>query len=241
MKSKIEPNYEAPYAAWQAQPTPANAAALLGHLEPVLRAGLRRYAGGDDPLLYAKARRLAFDSLAGYDPQRGGLEPHLYSQLQGLRRISQRQNRVLGVPERVAIDRGHVERMSTELEHELGRHPSDQELMDRAGFSAKRLARIRQYVPPIAEGTLESANQQVFGEVSPVGGASRADLWKQIVYDDLDPHHQSVMEHTLGMNGRKPLDNASLAKKLGRSPGAISQAKQRIQTKLDEGSDLFKF
>jgi hypothetical protein len=49
------------------------------------------------------------------------------------------------------------------------------------------------------------------------------------------------MEHTLGMNGRRALNNTDLARKLGKSPGAISQAKARIQTMLDQGEELSPF
>jgi DNA-binding NarL/FixJ family response regulator len=46
------------------------------------------------------------------------------------------------------------------------------------------------------------------------------------------------MEHTLGMNNKKVLSNQEIARKLGLSPGAISQRKARIQQLLDRREDL---
>jgi hypothetical protein len=79
------------------------------------------------------------------------------------------------------------------------------------------------------------------GAISNPWQQKRHSAWTQMVYDDLDPYHQQVMEHTLGMNGRRVASNADLAKKLGKSPGAISQAKARIQTFLDQGEELSPF
>ena len=49
------------------------------------------------------------------------------------------------------------------------------------------------------------------------------------------------MENSLGMNGRKVLSNQELARKLNRSPGAISQAKARIQELLNKEDELSPF
>ena len=69
--------------------------------------------------------------------------------------------------------------------------------------------------------------------------ASKVDsLWLKTVYDELDPYHQSIMEYTLGLNGKPVLSNLEIAKKLNRTPGAISQAKKRIEEKLRQGQQF---
>jgi len=49
------------------------------------------------------------------------------------------------------------------------------------------------------------------------------------------------MEHTLGMHGKRVLSNQDVARKLKLSPGAISQRKARIQSKMDLAEDLKVF
>jgi len=70
---------------------------------------------------------------------------------------------------------------------------------------------------------------------------SARDAWVQIVYDELPSLDQKIMELSLGLHGRKPLSNLEIAKKLGRSPGAISQRKAKIQELLDQEQDLSPF
>ena len=52
---------------------------------------------------------------------------------------------------------------------------------------------------------------------------------------------QKIMELSLGMRGHKPLSNLEIAKKLGRSPGALSQRKAKIQAMIDKEEDLSPF
>lgn len=239
MSTLIEPEYEEAFKAWRAAPGPAANTQMLQTVDPIVQGAIRTHAGSSNPLLVSHARRIALEGLRSYDPSRGRLKTHLYSQLQGLKRAQRQQGQILSVPERVAQDRYRLEQLEEELRNELGREPTDLELADRTGFSGRRMSRLRSYQPAVAEGTLEAASQEIFGAADPA--QKRRDLWVQLVYDDLDPYHQKIMEYTLGLNGRVPLSNAAIANRLGRSAGAISQAKLRIQRMLDEGEELSPF
>ncbi len=146
------------------------------------------------------------------------------------------------MPERIAQERYHLEDASHQLESELGRIPTDEELGDRTGLSPRRMAVLRTYRPSLTEGTLDDKDEEsggsFLGMVHKPGGKS---LWGELVYQDLDPYHKKVMEHSLGLHGQPVLQNQVLARKLGRSPGAVSQAKLRIQAMLDEEHDLSPF
>ena len=65
--------------------------------------------------------------------------------------------------------------------------------------------------------------------------------WTEIVYQYLGPVDQNIMEMALGMHGQKKLSNLEIAKKLNRSPGAITQRKVRIQDLLNQESDFSPF
>lgn len=239
MDNYLEPEFAAPYQAWKAAPSATTSATLLRALQPTIDQAVRTHTGESGPLLTSRARRLALESLPSYDPTRARLRTHLYSQLQGLKRIQRQQNTILRVPERVALDRYHLDRYTNELAHELGRTPTDAELSDRTGFSATRLARVRGYRPAVAEGTLLAASGEVFGgaETNP----PRTQAWQRLIYADLSPTDQQIMEHTFGLHGRRPLSNQETARKLGLSPGRISQRKKAIQALLDQEDALSPF
>jgi DNA-directed RNA polymerase specialized sigma subunit len=144
----------------------------------------------------------------------------------------------------VAQDGYYLAQAGKDLQSELGREPTDSELADKTGLSFKRMHKVRQYHAPVSEGQIvdpETGMSGYSGAINNPWQQKRHSAWTQMVYDDLDPYHQQVMEHTLGMNGRRVASNADLAKKLGKSPGAISQAKARIQTFLDQGEELSPF
>ncbi len=235
MEDLLEDEYKAPYTAWKKAPTPDNNAAMLQALHPTIAGAIRTHVGESNPLLLSRARLMTLDGLKSYDPTRGRLQTHLYNHLRGLKRVNRQQTTILKVPERVSLDRYQLDQATEGLSHTLGREPTDEELANHTGFSPRRMAKVRSYRPGVAEGTMERATEGTgaLGGVAPQGS-----LWHEMVYDELDPYHKKVMELTLGLHGRRPLPNQVIASRLQKSPGAISQAKARIQKMLDEEHEL---
>jgi DNA-directed RNA polymerase specialized sigma subunit len=239
----LEDELKEPYQAWKASGgTPEANAAILGQLEPTIHKAVTTHVGQSNPLIFSRARRMALDAVRTYDPKRARLQTHLFNQLQGLKRASRQQTTILKVPERVALDRYHLGNYTQELIDKLGREPSDEELADHSGFSLKRIARVRSYHPAVAEGTLEAASptHEVLGGVTGPRH-ERLSMAQQIVYGDLSPTDKLIMEHALGLHGRRPLQNQEIAAKLGRSPGLISQRKKVIQGMIDQVHGLGEF
>jgi DNA-directed RNA polymerase specialized sigma subunit len=165
----------------------------------------------------------------------------MYNHLLGLKRANRQQTQIIKVPERVAMDKFHLENATKELRATLGREPTDEQLADMTGFSPTRMAKVRSYNSGISEGFMDDVSEgQVFGGVKSMARPEKS-YWADIVYDGLDDYHKKIMEHAFGLNGRKPLPNQEIAKKMNRSPGAISQAKLRIQKMLDEEHELSPF
>lgn len=240
----IEPEFDEPYQAWKKTPSPETNAAILKALKPTIEGAIKTHVGESNPLIESRARKLVLDTLPGYSADRGRLGSYVYSQLQGLKRINRQQTSILKTPERMAQDSYFLSQAEKELQNELGRPPTDSELADKTGLSPKRMKSVRTYYAPVSEGQMvdpETGMSGYSGSISNPWQQQRHSAWTNLVYDDLDPYHQQVMEYTLGMNGRRRLSNAQIATKLGRSPGAISQAKARIQALLDQGEELSPF
>ena len=241
MGNYLEEEYRPAFDAWQADQTPQGNAAFMKSIDPIVQKGIKMY-GGDSPLTASRARLMALEAARKYDPKRSRLQSHMLNQMQGLRRVSRQQHQVLRVPERVLLESNRLREYSQEIEDEMGREPTDAELSDRLGISLQRLKKIRQYQPGMSTGQAESADPMQGQPASIVPNQhENEEYWAQIVYMDIGPMDQKIMEWTLGMNGHKKLSNQEIAKKLNRSPGAITQRKMRIQKLMDQEQDLSPF
>lgn len=240
-KDMLEDDLREPYTNWKAAPNPVTNTAMLKALHPTIEGAIRTHVGEPNPLLVSRGRVLAMQGLNGYDPKRGRLQSYMYNHLLGLKRANRQQTQVIKVPERVVMDKYHLEGATKELRAVLGREPTDDQIADHTGFSHGRIAKVRGYNSGISEGYMDDASEgQVFGGVKSLGRPEKS-YWADIVYDGLDDYHKRIMEMSFGLNGKKALPNQVIARKMSRSPGAISQAKLRIQKMLDEEHELSPF
>jgi len=241
----LEDDFREPYTAWKAKPGPTTNAAMLKALQPSIEGAIRTHVGEPNPLLISRARVMALQGLNSYDPKRGRLQSHMYNHLLGLKRANRQQTTILKVPERIQLDKYHLENATKELTALHGVEPTDDRLSEFTGYSPARIAKVRSYKSGLSEGHISDLEEQGVGfsgggSVQP-GQKKGKSYWHEIVYDELDDHHKKVMELAFGLNGRKPLPNQVIAAKMNRSPGAISQAKARIQQMLDEEYELSPF
>jgi DNA-directed RNA polymerase specialized sigma subunit len=241
---RLEPRYAPAFHAWRADPGPATSGEFLKAVDPVILEGMNVYGGrAANPMMRSRARRIALDAAAKYDPAKASLKTHLMAHLQGLRRYGAQQNQVIHVPEAVALDQHHLAEAEAELADRLGRDPSDLELADHTGLSRRRIAHVRGYRPAVPEGRLAALADEddeggAGGGFEPaVEGPDRSMLRAQFLYHDLDPHDQVILEYGLGLNGNPRLPAAQIARRLRLSPGAVSQRAARIQKLLDEFED----
>lgn len=241
----METDYADSYNAWKQKPSKSTSGALLKAVNPIIDQAIHSYGGAarGSPTLRSNARRMALTAMGTYDPQRGKLKTHLLSQLQRLRRTSAQEQQIIKVPEQIVLDRQHLAAAEQELAGALGRDPSDQEIADSTGLSRKRIGHIRKARPPLAEGTALSRpgvpESEQFLPASQIPGQDiGADEWAEFVYADLGAKDQAIMDYALGQNGAPRLAPSKIAKRMGLSPGAISQRTAKIQAMLDERDAL---
>ena len=235
----LEDDYRSPYETWQADQTPLGNSNILKAVNPIIQKGISAHVGQSNPLIISRARQISLEGLRNYDRSRSRLQTHLMNRLQSLKRAQRQMGQVVSAPERIMLDRANLQQYNQELMDELGRDPTDAELTNRTGFSSRRIKKVRSWQPSMTEGKLDSIDSGIMPGMAPDRRAQ--DAWIQLVYDDMPALDQQIMEYTLGLNGRKPLSNQEIAAKLNRSPGAISQRKQRIQAALNQEQDLSPF
>lgn len=234
---KLEPEFEPAYTAWKQKATPQTRSELLRQVDPVIQTGVKTYGGPSkgSPNLRSRARKLALTSFDTYDPARGSLKNHLLSNMRRLQRLGAQEAQVISLPERVAMDKKHLDESEDELRYRLGRDPSDMEIADLTGLSLKRIGYVRQAKPVASTSQIEAASDDNSMPASAIPGVDpMASAWEDFVYYDLNPLDQAVFDMTLGRHSRPQLSTTDIASRLGVTPGAISQRAAKIQQKLDE-------
>lgn len=242
MDTYLEEEYRPAFESWQLDKTPESNAKFLKAIDPIVQKGITMYGQGS-PLAASKAKLIALKAAEKYDPKRSRLQSHMLNNMQELQRIQRKQHEIIRAPERVLLESQKLRNYSQELEDNLGREPTDAELSDYLGVSIDRLAKIRQFKPGISSSQSETETEtgDVLSPESRLPGPSDSSHWVEIVYGSLSPLDQRIMELGLGLHGHKKLSNIEIAKKLNRSPGAITQRKIKIQQLLDQEHDLSPF
>lgn len=240
--SQVEHDISDSFNAWKADDSSTTRGALLRQVSPIIDTAMKSYGGVAGPAIRGQAKMMALNAFKSYDPARGTMKTHLLSQLQGLRRVAAQSQQIISIPERVALDRGHLTETTNQLHDALGRDPSDMELAARTGLSLKRISYIRQAKPGTNTGSILDDEGEVFDPASMIpGNTSRTDAWSDMVYYDLSDIDRTIMERTLGMRGASVMTNGELAASLGVTPGAVSQRKARIQQLLDQQYEIDPF
>ena len=243
--SPIDKKYAVEYDAWKKTPTPKTTGALLKKMQPSIDRGISANVGKNvSPVLRSRARRLALDAVRTFSPTKGTrLSTHVINHMKGLRRIARKQQQVLRVPERVALDQNFLYTAEAELSDKLGREPSINELADHTKISSRRIEQVRKYRNPMAEGSLLDVTDQNPEGYSPAVEQSSIsnDTTLRAAYDDMSATNQKIMEWTLGIYGKKPVSNRMIADRLRMTPGAVSQRKAQIQAKIDEMQNFGMF
>lgn len=215
------------WQAWKKSPTDANASALLSQVSPLIHKEVSKWSGTlAKPLLETEGKRLAMQAFHNYDPSKGAaLGTHIVNQLQRMSRLSYANQSVARLPEnKMLLFHGyHV--AHGELNDELGRHPTTDELADRLGWPIKKLEEYRKSIG--RRELLES------GGLFETGDAGLWDDDKQshvldFVHHDLPAQHKAIFEHLTGYGGAEELSNQAIQKKLGLTQGQYSYAKKQL-------------
>ena len=234
-KLMLEPEYQDVFDAWYRQPSAETRAAMSKVLLPTIKQAIQ--AGGGDPtnpVLLAKGRMVAMQSLKRYDPYSAKLGNFMTSQLMGLNRAIGTANNIIQIPEAVVLDKKKLANAEEELLDQLGRFPSTTELADYTGLSVKRIAKLRQANVPMASSQFRSSEGETYAPSAHIlGDTSRQDAWQEYVYDSMDDRKKAIMERLYGMHGLPQQTPGEIAKTLGISTAAISQQRKKIDEALN--------
>jgi DNA-directed RNA polymerase specialized sigma subunit len=222
------------FDAWKAAPGPATLTPLVGRLDPIVNKALGAYGYSGDANMKSTARLLAIQALPKYDPSKAALDTFVFGELRRLQRIGPQQEHAIPIPERVILERRIVERTTDELQEELGRPPTDDELLDRTGLSNKRLRTLRAAHGEVVGPRRDEAGQVIADATDTSDGSG---LWEAAVVDSLDPVDRKIYEWSTGSGGER-MTKLQMAQRLRLSPAAITQRSSRIARLLRSGEGM---
>lgn len=233
MDPKSNDSYTRAYNAWVVNRNPETMAGLVDAFMPTVNAEIMQYSGPKE-LLRSRGRYLVTQAVKSFNPM-GGTKLNTWV-VTNLKQLSRYGKRLRPVRASEAMLRNAAELASVErrLEDGLGRKPTDAELTDETGWSAKTIANIR-------NSAVASVNSGVFGEDDEgEGGASEPGLVRpsslpyaaEAVYMGLDDKDKAIFDGKTGMHGKKQMSGTSLADMLKITPAAVSQRSAAIGERI---------
>lgn len=217
------------YNAWVVNRTPENMAGLVEAFMPTVNAEIMQYSGPKE-LLRARGRYLVTQAIKSFDPM-GGTRLNSWV-VTNLRQLSRYGKRLRPVRASEAMIRNAAELASAErrLEDDLGRKPTDDELVDETGWSRKTIADIRKSAVASVSGSAFGDDDEGEGAAPEPGlvRPSRLPYAAEAVYMGLDDKDKEIFDAKTGMHGKRQMSGTSLADMLKLSPAAISQRSSAI-------------
>lgn len=203
----------------------------LRHLYPAIKSSIKSYGGGDSSLV-PRAYILASEALDSYDPSKGAkLDTHIHNQLKKLSRARSERIETMHLPENVRYDSSRVYKFIDEFRGMEGREPSVTEIRDATGLSPIRIEKARNV------GKEKTFTQMETEKGDDPTGIRRTypDIWKDYVYEDLDPINKKIFEWATGYGGVDVISKKEMAERLGMSSSAVSQRADNIVKQLQKG------
>lgn len=237
MDPKGNDSYTRAYNAWVVNRTPENMAGLVDAFMPTVNAEIMQYSGSKE-LLRARGRYIVTQAVKSFDPMGGTrLNSWVVTNLKQLSRYGKRL-RPVRASEVMLRNAAELAAIEKRMEDDLGRKPTDDELVDETGWSAKTIGEIR-------KSSVASVSGSSFGEDDEGEGAlaepglvrpSKAPYAAEAVYMGLDDKDKAIFDGKTGMHGKPQLSGSSLADMLKISPAAVSQRSAAIGRDIAEAA-----
>lgn len=229
MNPKSQDNYTRAYNAWVVSKTPEAMAELVDAFMPTINAEIMQYSGPKE-LLRSRARFIVTQAIKSYNPMGNTrINSWIVTNLKQLSRYGKRL-RPVRASEMMLRNAAELASVEKRLEDDLGRRPTDDELVDETGWSKKTLAEIR-------KSAVASVNGGMFGgDDEGEGGSDEPGLVRpsaipyaaEAVYMGLDDRDKAIFDGRTGMHGAQVQSGGSLADMLKISPAAVSQRSSAI-------------
>jgi DNA-directed RNA polymerase specialized sigma subunit len=201
---------------------------LLAEHKSLIESEARKYST-NIPLISMRieAHKLARQAAESYSPSVGKFSTHLVNSLKKLSRISTQYGSSVRLPENTQFGLNKLTKAEKDLESELGRTPTIEELADYSGFNIKAVNSLLKN----KKSTVSFTNLLN----TPTMIDSSNDEWTTFVYHDLVPRDKIIFEHMTGFGGKAKLSPEKLSNKLNITPTQLNSRVNIISNMINSG------
>lgn len=235
MNPRSQDSYTQAYNKWIVDKSQENMGKLLDAFLPTINSEILQYSGNRD-LLRSRARVYAIQAIKSFNPMgTAKLNSWIVTNLKQLSRYGKRL-RPVRASEDVIRDAAELNRVRGELEDELGRAPTDEELTDETGWGKKRLDKLRHDAVASVSGGADPSETADEGFTSAMDMstqfADEVPFARDAVYMSLPQRDKDIFDYKLGMHGKPAMSGTDIAKKLGVTSALISQRSSDIGRRI---------
>jgi len=234
MNPTSQDTYTQAYNKWVLDQSPENLADLVSVFYPTINSEIQQYSGSKE-LLRARAKSYVVKAIRTYNPLgSANLNSWIVTNLKQLSRYGKRL-RPVRASEDAIRNAAELNRVTLELEDQLGRKPTNDELQDETGWSTKEIERLKSVSVPTVSGGIEHTTEEDATQEDP--GTTMLDelpFIRDSVYGSLAPRDKDIFDYKLGTHGKSVLSGKDIAKKLNVTPAFISQRASRIGSLISD-------
>lgn len=143
---------------WKATGSKESLSTLVHQLKPLIYSEVQRTSGTlPESALSAEAKKWAVHAINNFDPNRGvALSTHVTNYLQKVRRLNYKYQNAARLPENLHLQYSQFQTAAANLESELNREPTDEELAKKLGWKTKEVSKFKgQLYSDLAESATE--------------------------------------------------------------------------------------
>lgn len=216
---------------------------LVASFQNLAQSQVRKFSGQvpvPTPVIQAEVNQQLLNAFRTYDPDYLGkktgrpaaLSTHVYGLLRKSGRFIKKYQNVGAIPEKRINKITDFKNAMGELSEDLSREPTSMELSDKLQWAPAEVNRMqlemrRDLLVSGYEGTSEMSNPAAM--IPP----KDLEIIRLIKYE-LAPREYTVLEYSLGLNGKPVLGTGDIAKKIGVSAPTVSRIKNKVEKKFRE-------
>lgn len=205
---------------------------LLKAYEPVFNRKANEWSRGaravQPAAFHAELQKQFINALHSYDPERAALSTHVEMRLQKAKRFVGTHQNLAYIPEGQARFIGPIMKARDELNEQLGRDPTHDEIADHLGMTPKKVEQISKSLKKDIP-----ASMLVSDPTAQASSREREVL--DLLQFNLSPDEKQIFDYIFGRNGMSVITSTNdLAKKVGKSAPQISRLKTSILKKYKQ-------
>lgn len=203
---------------------------LLQQFKPLIRSQANRWAGNVEippAAVHAEFNKQFLHAMRTYDPNRGAaLNTWAISNMRKATRFITTNQNTARIGERRVYKVGQFDAAVAELDQELGREPTSQEIADHMGWSEAEVVRLQTE----RRRTLLASGPG--GDSAELFPSREAEVLRLVKFE-LAPEERLVYDYTVGEGGKPALRPGEIAQRLNMSPSKVTRLRNSITAKID--------